>query len=333
MATDHDAVSPDHDDADPEQDHTSRGAPLDHARHDIEERLDAARTQFEETNEKIKKRTGRNLLAAIGIGLLGGALLIVSLFIVKWLFVVFAGVVMGLAALEMATALRVAGRRVARIPVVIVALGAAPAAYFLHVAGLGLAIVAGSLLLIIWRVVEQAVPRFRTTWRDLLTDIATSVFVLAYIPLLAGMYLALAGEDGGEWWVLSTIIIVVGVDTAAYAAGLSFGRHKMAPTISPGKTWEGFAGAALLALIAGALLAWLILGQPIWVGLILGAVLLVTAVMGDLAESLIKRDLGVKDISGWLPGHGGFLDRLDSILPSGIVAFAAALIFDAQIPG
>jgi len=355
MPTDHDAVTAEPDGADPEQENPTRDARpdharpdieeridharhdieerIDHARHDIEERLDAARVQFEETNEKIKKRTGRDLLAAIGIGLLAGALLIVSLFIVKWLFVVFAGAVMGLAAFELATALRVAGRRVPRVPVVVVALGAAPAAFFLHVAGLWLVFIVGGALVILWRLVEQAIPAFRSSGRDLARDVATSVFVLAYIPLLAGMYLALAGQDGGEWWVLATLIIVVGVDTAAYATGLNFGRHKMAPTISPGKTWEGFAGAALFALIAGALLAWLMLHQPIWVGLILGAVLLITAVMGDLAESLIKRDIGVKDISGWLPGHGGFLDRLDSILPSGIVAFAAALIFDAQIPG
>jgi phosphatidate cytidylyltransferase len=101
----------------------------------------------------------------------------------------------------------------------------------------------------------------------------------------------------------------------------------MAPTISPKKTWEGLAGAAAACLVAGVLLAVFMLGAPWWFGLVFGAVMLVTATFGDLAESLIKRDLGIKDMSSWLPGHGGFLDRLDSILPSAAAAYALYLIF------
>jgi len=106
-----------------------------------------------------------------------------------------------------------------------------------------------------------------------------------------------------------------------------FGKHKMTPTISPNKTWEGFAGSALAALIAGVLLAIFMLQQPWWVGIILAVTMVLTATGGDLAESLIKRDLGVKDISTWLPGHGGLLDRLDSTLLSAAAAYALFLIF------
>jgi phosphatidate cytidylyltransferase len=120
---------------------------------------------------------------------------------------------------------------------------------------------------------------------------------------------------------------VISVDTGAYASGLLFGKHPMAPRISPKKTWEGFAGAVLVALVAGVILAVFMLHEQWWVGIIFGATIVFTATIGDLTESLIKRDLGIKDISTWLPGHGGFLDRLDSILPSAAAAYALFLIF------
>src|SRR5690606_18261174 len=109
--------------------------------------------------------------------------------------------------------------------------------------------------------------------------------------------------------------------------GLAFGKHPMAPTISPKKTWEGFAGSVAAATIAGILLALFMLQQPWWVGLVLALTMVVTATMGDLAESLIKRDLGIKDSSSWLPGHGGFLDRVDSSLLSAAAAYALFIIF------
>jgi phosphatidate cytidylyltransferase len=126
---------------------------------------------------------------------------------------------------------------------------------------------------------------------------------------------------------LAFLIIVIVSDVGAYASGLTFGRHPMAPRISPKKTWEGFAGAVLFALFAGVLLALFMIDQPWWVGLIFGGSLVLTAVLGDLIESLIKRDIGVKDMSSWLPGHGGVLDRLDSILPSAVAAFALYQLF------
>jgi len=147
------------------------------------------------------------------------------------------------------------------------------------------------------------------------------VFVLSYVPLLAGFSVVMTAQPGGEWWVLAYLIVVITIDTGAYASGVLFGKHPMAPRISPKKTWEGFAGSVVAAMIAGILLAVLMIGTDWWVGLVLALTLVGVATLGDLTESLIKRDLGIKDISTWLPGHGGFLDRLDSILPSTIAAY------------
>jgi phosphatidate cytidylyltransferase len=160
-----------------------------------------------------------------------------------------------------------------------------------------------------------------------LPDIGVAIMVLAYIPFLAGFAVTVATSPGGVWWLFTGVVIVVSVDVAAYATGLSLGRTPLAPKISPKKTWEGFAGSLLAALVAGALLGVFVVGVPWWVGLLLGAVLLGSATLGDLVESLIKRDLGIKDISSWLPGHGGFLDRLDSMLPSMAMLFVMFQIF------
>jgi phosphatidate cytidylyltransferase len=160
-----------------------------------------------------------------------------------------------------------------------------------------------------------------------LLDVGAGAFVQVYVAFSAGFYLVLTGSDRGEWWTLAALIIVVFTDVGAYASGLRFGRHKLAPAISPGKTWEGFAGSLVVAIAFGAVLGPLVLEQPWWVGGIMGLLLALVGTAGDLTESLIKRDLGIKDISTWLPGHGGFLDRLDSILPSAAVAYSFYLIF------
>ena len=158
-------------------------------------------------------------------------------------------------------------------------------------------------------------------------DIAAGSLVQIYVPFLASFAVLLDSKPGGEWWTLAFLVLVISVDTGAYASGLLLGRHPMAPRISPKKTWEGFAGSVATALVAGVLLSVFMLQQLWWFGLVFGAVIAFTATIGDLTESLIKRDLGIKDISTWLPGHGGFLDRLDSILPSAAATYALFLIF------
>lgn len=297
-------------------------------RADFERQVQARKAQLDATNERIAARTGRNLILAIVIGLVVGALVLVSLIFIKELFLVFGMAMAGFASFELAQAFRGAGRRVPRIPTVLAAVAIVPVTFFLHAGGQLVALSGGILLVVLWRLVEEAIAAARRHGgRALGRDLLWSVFLQLYVSLLASFVILLLAEPQGEWWVLAFLILVVSVDTGAYVSGLSWGKHPMAPTISPKKTWEGFAGAAAAAVIAGVLLSLFMLGEPWWFGVVFGIVLLLTATAGDLAESLIKRDLGIKDMSSWLPGHGGFLDRLDSILPSAAATYVLFLIF------
>jgi phosphatidate cytidylyltransferase len=283
--------------------------------------------QVRATNDKINARTGRPLALAITVGLVLGGSLLVSLVVFKELFMVFAAVLVIFATYELTSALRFAGRNVPRIPTVVASVAIVPVTFYFLAPGQWLATLAGIAVVSLWRLAALVRPAERVPVRELLHDLGAGVFVMAYVGFLASFTVLLTAQDGGQWWTLAFLIVVIAIDTGAYASGLAFGKHKMAPIISPKKTWEGFAGSVVAAVIAGVLLALFMIGQPWWVGVILGLTMVVTATGGDLAESLIKRDLGIKDISTFLPGHGGFLDRVDSALPSGAAAFALFLIF------
>ena len=294
---------------------------------DLERQFEASKAQFDQAQEKIQARTGRNLILAILIGLAFGGALLLSLLVIKELFMLFAVVLAGFAAYELTQALRKGEFDVPRIPTVAVAVIAVPIAYYGGAGGQFLAVIGGIVLVTAWRLVEQAVPSRRRTGTSLVRDLTAGAFVQGYVTLLATFTVVLTAAEGGQWWTLAFIVIVVAADTGAYAFGLMFGKHKMAPIISPKKTWEGFAGGAAASVLAGLLLSTLMLGNTWWFGLLFGAAIFLSATLGDLAESLIKRDIGIKDMSSWLPGHGGFLDRLDSILPSAAVAYVAFLVF------
>ncbi len=296
-------------------------------RADFERQVLARKAQLDATNARIEERTGRNLILATLIGLGAGLLLLVSLIFIKELFLVFGMAMTGFASFELTQAFRAAGRRVPRIPTVLAAVAIVPASFFFHAGGQLVSFSAGVVLVVVWRLVEEAaVPGRRRGGAALTRDLSWSVLVQLYVVLLGSFAVLLLAENGGEWWVLAFIILVIAVDTGAYVSGLSFGRHPMAPTISPKKTWEGFAGAAVTSIVAGVLLSVFMVHQSWWFGIVFGVATLLSATLGDLAESLIKRDLGIKDMSSWLPGHGGFLDRLDSILPSAAVAYALFLL-------
>ncbi|UOQ60668.1 phosphatidate cytidylyltransferase [Leucobacter rhizosphaerae] len=298
-------------------------------RDELRAHLESTRAQLEATNAKIEARAGRNLVFAIGSGLLFGGVFLVSLLLVKQIFALLVAILVAIALVELASAFSVAGRRVPRIGVVLGGLLVVVGAYFWGAEGMLLGLFAGSILLTVWRLIEGLVPRWETPPRTLIRDVFSGLFTLVYVAFLASFTVLLVAAENGQWWVFALVLIVVSVDVGAYAAGVTLGKHKMTPRISPNKTWEGFAGAAIVAMAVGVAVTVLALDQPWWVGIILGIVVLFTATGGDLTESLIKRNLGVKDMSSWIPGHGGFLDRLDSLLPSAVGVYGVALVLGA----
>lgn len=306
-------------------------------RGDIRDSVRQTRAQFDTANARLTARTGRNLVFAIGLGVGLGALVIVSLVIWKPLFVLLAMALVATGTSELAVAVRHAGIRVPRVGSAVAGVLAVPAAFLsmLPTGGPGIgrplapggwlaAVVFAVVVAVLWRLVEH--PSRRVPLRSLGRDLVVTAFVQLYVTGLGSTAVVLVAQQDGQWWTLGFIAVVIASDIFAYATGLKFGRHPMAPRISPKKTWEGFAGAAVATILLGALIAPLLLDRPVWFGAVFGVLILVTGTLGDLGESMIKRDIGVKDMSSWLPGHGGMLDRLDSVLPS---ASAALLLFFA----
>jgi len=294
-------------------------------RSEFRAQFDEARARVEATNAKIEQRAGRNLFLAIGVGLILGGIFLASLFIVKQIFIGLVILVVSVGLVELASAFRVAGRRVPRVGVVLGGLAVTGGATFLGAQGMLLGLFVGSLLLTVWRLVESIFPAWEVPPKTLVIDVFSGLFTLVYVAFFGSFAILLLEGPLGAWWVFALVLVAVSTDIGAYAAGVTLGKHKMTPRISPNKTWEGFAGAAAAAMISGVVISLLALQQPWWVGVVLGAVVLLTATGGDLTESLIKRNLGVKDMSSWIPGHGGLLDRLDSLLPSAVGVFGVAL--------
>jgi len=296
------------------------------ARTDFEAQLKQRRAEFGARNEALTARTGRNLPAAIAIALAFAVVMLAALLIWKPAFMVVAAFLLGFGVYELASAMRFAGRDVPRIPSVLVAVAVVPAAYLGGQVHALFTLLGGIVLISLWRLVEVAVTRPRPRVGNVARDLTNGLFVQAYITLLGACVVLLSAQPGGERWVIAFILVVVAVDTGAYATGLNLGKHPMAPRISPKKTWEGFAGSVGASILVGIVVCWLLLGLPWWMGVVLGVLISGSATLGDLTESMIKRDLGIKDISSFLPGHGGLLDRIDSILPSAAVAYVVYLI-------
>ncbi|MFJ8685276.1 phosphatidate cytidylyltransferase [Micromonospora wenchangensis] len=252
-------------------------------------------------------RAGRNLPAAIGVGLGLGALVLVPLFFfLPGFLAVLAGAI-GVGIWEMARAVRRSGAHPPLVPLLAGGVLTIGLAWFAGPDALSLGLLVTVLGTMIWRLGDGPAGFQR--------DITAATLIAVYVPFLGGFAAMLAAAPGdGHLRVLVTVVGVVLSDTGGYAAGANFGKHPMAPRISPKKSWEGFAGSVVAAAAGSALLLWLIFDVAPWWGALFGVAVSVAAVLGDLAESMIKRDLGVKDMSSLLPGHGGLMDRLDSIL-------------------
>ncbi|MFB7458882.1 phosphatidate cytidylyltransferase [Streptomyces sp. NPDC056188] len=268
-----------------------------------------------------KKNAGRDLGAAIGVGLGLGVVIVVSLFVVKAVFVgvVAIAVVVGLWELTS----RLQERKGIKAPLVPLAVGGAAmvvAGYVRGAEGAWVAMALTALAVLVWRMTEPP--------EGYLKDVTAGVFAAFYVPFLATFVAMMLTADDGPRRVLTFLLLTVVSDTGAYAVGWRFGRHKLAPRISPGKTREGLFGAVAFAMVAGALCMQFLIDDGVWwQGLLLGLAVAATATLGDLGESMIKRDLGIKDMGTLLPGHGGIMDRLDSLLPTAPVAWLLLVLF------
>ena len=276
-------------------------------------------------------RAGRDLPKAIGIGVGLGAYVVLSLLFFKPAFVLLVVTALVLGSREMHAALKRQGMNAALVPIMVgtvaIAIGSYLAGIQRPVVFSTTSVLLGALAL---TVLASLVWRMPGGPHGYVKDAAASLFIICYVPLLGSFTaLMLAGENGGARLV-TFILVVVMSDTGGYVFGVLMGKHPMAPNISPKKSWEGLAGSLVFGIVAGVCMAVLGLHVAIWIGVLIGVALVAVGTCGDLIESMIKRDLGIKDMSSFLPGHGGVMDRLDSLLVAAPVAW---LIMYILVPG
>jgi phosphatidate cytidylyltransferase len=263
-------------------------------------------------------RAGRNLPAAIGVGVLLGAMAIVILLFAPkgWLPVL--AVAMPIATHEVVRRLREAGYDLPVIPLLIGGQAMIWLTWPYGPAGL-LGAYGGTIVVcMVWRLVGQGLSEQPVNY---LRDISATVLLATWVPLFASFTALLIFQDHGGIRTFTVIVTVVFADIGGYVAGVLFGKHLMVPAISPKKSWEGLGGSLLFGITASVLTVAFLLDKPAWVGVPLGLMLVITGVLGDLVESQVKRDLGIKDMGTLLPGHGGIMDRIDAMLPSAVAGW------------
>ena len=264
-------------------------------------------------------KAGRDLRAAVGVGLLLAALVVGSLALDARAFLAVVVVAIGYGAWELRRALTTKDIHVPTVPLMIGTVAMLVSAYVRGpealVVTFGLTVVG----LLVWRVADGLAGAAR--------DLAGSTLVAFYPVFLAGFASLMLAEDDGRQRIILFIAVTVFSDIGGYAAGVTLGKHPMAPSLSPKKSWEGFAGSVVACAAVGAAGMPLLLGGAWWTGALLGTVAAVGATLGDLVESSIKRDLGIKDMGTLLPGHGGLMDRLDSLVVVAPIAWALLHVF------
>ena len=271
------------------------------------------------TSEPPKKasRAGRDLPAAIAVGvLLGGiAIGVLNFWPIGWLPVL--AIAMPIATYEVVRRLREAGYALPLIPLLV---GGQAMIWLTYYGPTGLLGAYGGTIVVcmVWRLVGQGLREQPVNY---LRDISATVLLATWVPLFGGFSALLIFQDHGGARTFTVIATVVFADIGGYVAGVLFGKHLLAPAISPKKSWEGLGGSLLFGITAAVLSVTFLLERPAWVGVPLGLMLVITGVLGDLVESQVKRDLGIKDMGTLLPGHGGIMDRIDAMLPSAVAGW------------
>ena len=258
-------------------------------------------------------RAGRDLRAAITVGVSLVVVVLLSLFWIKDLFLLVAGLALVVAALELTKALRTVRIEVPLPPVLVGGLTMLVVGFYddMDTAAAVMALT----------VIATMAWRLRRGSDGFVRDATAGIFLLSYLFLMGTFVMRMLAVDDGVWRVVAFILVTIASDIGGYAAGVLFGKHPMAPTISPKKSWEGFAGSLLTCVVAGVLVVVYALEGPWWAGVVLGIAGVCFATLGDLCESVIKRDIGIKDMGDLLPGHGGLMDRLDSLIAVAPVAY------------
>jgi phosphatidate cytidylyltransferase len=251
-------------------------------------------------------RAGRNLPAAIASGVVLGAAVVLSLAFWKPAFMAIVVAAVLLAIWELGHAFATGDIRLVRAPLMVGGAVMVLTAYLFGAPAMVTATAITVLACMLWRL--------RNGIYGYLRDITATAFTAFYVPFLGGFVALMLAESRGELAVITFVVVTIASDIGGYAVGVLVGKHPMAPVISPKKSWEGFAGSTASCVLAGWLTVVYLLDGEWWVGVALGLVTVVAATLGDLCESVIKRDLGIKDMSQIVPGHGGLMDRLDSIL-------------------
>ena len=274
-----------------------------------------------EPEEKDYGRAGRNLPAAIGMGLLIGGVVLASLIFlpISFLFIVLVGIVAAM--WELANALSRSGSLVSRVPTMVSAACMVVATFIGGREALWVTFAASAGAVMLFTMVERR--------KNAVKDVSLSLFALTYVGLMACFIVYILTQPDGNYFVIIFLSAVVASDTGGYVFGVLWGKHPIAPRISPKKSWEGYLGSTVFAAVVATILAVTVVGAPFWTGLVIGAVIPAFATLGDFSESMIKRDLELKDMGTLLPGHGGVMDRLDSILPTAPVA----LVLFSVLPG
>lgn len=273
---------------------------------------------------KKKSRAGRDLPAAIAVGVSIGAVLIATLLFVPHFWVLYCALATLVASHEVVRRLREAGYLIPVIPLLLGGQATVWLTWPYRAAGAAAGFGGMVVICLIWRLFMQAKPEADGTPppSNYLRDVSATVFLAAWVPLFASFAAMLVYDpQHGPGWVFCMMIAVISSDTGGYAVGALFGKHPMVPAISPKKSWEGFAGSLICGITATILTATLLAGERWWVGVLLGLLFVLTTTLGDLIESQVKRDLGIKDMGRLLPGHGGLMDRLDGVLPSAVAAW------------
>ena len=279
-------------------------------------------------------KTSRSLSQSVIFGLILGFTFLGSVLFIKELFVALIALACAAGAWELSTALRQKNWYVPRIPVTAGSALVMPLAYIGGELWQWLGVLAIVAALMLWRGVQLVLSHasFKRSFSEIIRDFSAAAFVVIYLPLTMSFAALLIREPAhdevvdGKFWIITVVVTVILIDSSAYLFGRKLGKHPMLPKVSPKKSWEGFGVSVLFALASAIGLTVWLLELPWWFGALIAGVVLLSAVLGDFAESLIKRDLGVKDMSSWIPGHGGVMDRLDSMLPSALSGYLLMML-------